>query len=126
MKRSSTRLFSAEPLGNILVASGARWRITVSRSRRQGDWKAHFNLAWLLERRGRLQEAVQHYQVALKHRPPRADATIALMNLGLALHSLDRPKEATLALTRAWRRNPRDSTTLLNLAMVDSRERRTG
>jgi Flp pilus assembly protein TadD len=86
--------------------------------KRTGYWKAHFNLAWLMSRRRRLREAVEHYRLAIRHRPPRLDAAAAWMNLGLAYHQLDRPKEAARALRRALQLDRGNAQTVLNMAMV--------
>lgn len=91
-----------------------------SEIRRTGYWKAHFNLAGLLSRppRRRLREALQHYQAAIACRPPRLDAADAWANIGLLLHTLDRSREALLALSRARRLAANNAKVALDIAMV--------
>jgi len=65
-----------------------------------GNYLAHNNLGAALARKGNYEEALSHYQEALKIRPSYADA---LYNMGEAQAALGKPKEAEryyrLALT---------------------------
>lgn len=73
---------------------------------------AHYARAWLLQRRGRLAEALPHLQAAVKLVPnnPRA-----LDQLGLTYLSLDQPAQAEGVLRQALGVAPQDREILLHL-----------
>ncbi len=72
------------------------YRATLSRN--PGCWMAHNNLAILLVESGRANEALPHYEKALRLRPNYAEGE---HNLGFALNRLGRPAAALPHLERA-------------------------
>lgn len=66
-------------------------------------WMFHNNLGILLTNRGRFDEAIKHFQDALKVYPDYADAHL---NLGVALARLGRMEEAITSFQKALKINP--------------------
>jgi tetratricopeptide (TPR) repeat protein/mono/diheme cytochrome c family protein len=77
-----------------------------------GDFVAHANLAAVLEGRGRPEEALQEYELALLARPK---SPAVLNNVGALLLSLDRPEEALQAYRDAVRADPGYANARYNL-----------
>jgi Tfp pilus assembly protein PilF len=77
-----------------------------------GDYVAHVNLASVLEARGRAEEALEHYRLALAARPGSA---AALNNRGALLQSLGRDAEALAAWRDAVRNDPAYANARYNL-----------
>jgi tetratricopeptide (TPR) repeat protein len=80
-----------------------------------GDFVAHANLAAVLEGRGRQDEALQEYQLALRARPKSA---VVINNVGALLQSLDRQDEALRAYRDAVRADPGYANARYNLGNV--------
>ncbi len=79
------------------------------------NYFAHASLADLLMRRGRLAEAIEHSEEALRIRPKDADAQ---NNLGLALLQRGETKRAAAHLEKALEINPGHMNAEVNLAWV--------
>jgi tetratricopeptide (TPR) repeat protein len=77
------------------------YRTTLSRN--ASCWMAHNNLGNALQGEGRLEEAVTHYNEAVRLKPDFAEA---YNNLGDALHGLGRPEEAVASYEKALRLMP--------------------
>jgi tetratricopeptide (TPR) repeat protein len=77
-----------------------------------GDYVAHVNLASVLEARGRAEEALGEYGLALAARPGSAPA---LNNMGALLQSLGRQAEALAAYRDAVRAEPAYANARYNL-----------
>jgi len=77
------------------------YRTTLSRN--ASCWMAHNNLGNALQRQGRLEEAVTHYNEAVRLKPDYAEA---YNNLGDALHGLGRLEEAVASYKKALRLMP--------------------
>jgi tetratricopeptide (TPR) repeat protein len=84
-------------------------------------WLAHINLGPILERQGRLDEAIAHYSAALALKP---DVTSAHFNLGVALSQQGRLPEATNAFEAAIRLKPNDEDAHNSLGIVLARSGR--
>lgn len=69
---------------------------TLPHAVQQADYQAFY--AALLQRKGRHQDAVDHYQLALKIVP---DSGVWLMGYGISLQALSRPAEAKLAFQQS-------------------------
>jgi len=67
------------------------------------DFTAHFNLGAVLESAGKLKEAINHYQAALRVRP---DAVIARNNLGAAFHAMGNLEAAISHYRQAVKLDP--------------------
>jgi tetratricopeptide (TPR) repeat protein len=67
------------------------------------DFEAHYNLAAMLQARGRTDEAIEQYQTALRL---RADDAVANNALGAALLAQGHPQEATTYFSSALRTRP--------------------
>ncbi|HKQ49414.1 MAG TPA: tetratricopeptide repeat protein [Phycisphaerae bacterium] len=80
-----------------------------------GCWMAYNNLGTVLDDRGRLHEAIEHYRRALQLRPDYADAH---NNLGAALETLGRHGEAAVAHQEALRLRPRFPEARFNLGVA--------
>lgn len=80
-----------------------------------GDAPAHFARAWLLQRRGRVEESLPDLEAASRRAPtnPRA-----LDQLGLAYLSLDRPAEAEKTLRAALAAGPGEREILMHLGQA--------
>ncbi len=76
------------------------------------DFVAHANLGSVLETKGRREEALAEYRLALEARP---DSAPTLNNLGALLQSLDRPAEALRAYREAVRADPDYANARYNL-----------
>ena len=121
------------------VAVGLLWTtLAVALHRRNAVWESrltfwtdavawspraqrpHLNLAFALWERGRLDEAVLHYRLALDHggRAAPADEAFIQNNLGVALLSAERNDEAVAALRRAIALEPKNATAHANLALA--------
>lgn len=74
---------------------------------------AHNNLGVCLKSIGQYQEAIEHYELALKLKPDYADAHY---NLGIALGILGRPQEAIEHYRQAIRLKPEFPEAYANLA----------
>jgi tetratricopeptide (TPR) repeat protein len=81
----------------------------------QDNYFAHASLADLLMRRGRVNEAIEHSEKALRIRPNDADAQ---NNLGLALLQNGDPKRAVAHFERALQINPGHMNAEVNLAWI--------
>jgi tetratricopeptide (TPR) repeat protein len=108
------------------VCGIAAWELGVERSamayfrseiRRTSYFKAHFGLAGLLSKRGRLDEAIFHYRQALRRVKDRHLKADVLNNLGTAYGSKDQRPRAIELLRHAATLNPRDPMPLVNLAL---------
>jgi len=75
--------------------------------------RAHVNIGVLLEREGKLLEAIEEYRIAVAMEPDYADAHY---NLGVALVRLTRVDEAEQAFRDAIRLSPGDAPAHANLA----------
>jgi protein O-mannosyl-transferase len=89
------------------------WAHTIAVTR--DNYFAHASLADLLMRRGRVNEAIEHSEAALRSRPNDADAQ---NNLGLALLQNGDPKRAVAHFERASQINPGHMNAEVNLAWV--------
>lgn len=88
------------------------WRDTISKN--PGAWMAHCNLGFLLASRGRLDEAVSHYNEALRLKP---DDAKTLYDLGVALDAQGKSDEALICFRRAVEAKPSDPTAQFDLAL---------
>jgi protein O-mannosyl-transferase len=79
------------------------------------NYFAHGSLADLLMRRGRVNEAIEHSEEALRIRPNNADAQ---NNLGLALLQTGEPKRAVENLEKALDVDPGHMNAEVNLAWI--------
>jgi tetratricopeptide (TPR) repeat protein/mono/diheme cytochrome c family protein len=68
-----------------------------------GDFEAHYNLAAMLQAKGRLDPALEQYEAALRLRP---DDAVANNAMGSALLAEGRPDQAALYLERALKVRP--------------------
>ena len=89
------------------------WEATVTRAPQSHD--AHNHLGIALAELGRLPEAIEHYQEAVRLKPDYASAH---NNLGLALAGVGRLPEAIEHYRKAVRSNPDEASAHANLAMV--------
>ncbi|HEV3100025.1 MAG TPA: tetratricopeptide repeat protein, partial [Candidatus Udaeobacter sp.] len=89
------------------------WTHTISVTK--NNYFAHASLADLLMRRGRLNEAIEHSEEALRIRPNDTDAQ---NNLGLALLQNGDPKRAVAHFEKALEINPGHMNAEVNLAWV--------
>ena len=96
----------------------AFWSEAVARAPRAQ--RPHLNLAFALWERGRHEEAVKHYRLALDFggRAAPADEAFIQNNLGVVLLSAGRLDEADVALTRAAELDPGNASALANLALL--------
>jgi Tfp pilus assembly protein PilF len=79
------------------------------------DVEAHYNLASLLQAQGLVQEAIEHYRMAVKLRPDHAVANNAL---GAALVAVGRPADAVGPLRVAISKRPGYFDAHYNLALA--------
>jgi Tfp pilus assembly protein PilF len=79
------------------------------------DVEAHYNLASLLQAQGLVQEAIEHYRMAVKLRPDHAVANNAL---GAALVAVGRPADAVGPLRVAIGKRPGYFDAHYNLALA--------
>jgi tetratricopeptide (TPR) repeat protein len=89
------------------------WWTTLSRN--PGSWMAHNNIGSSLARKGRTQEAIDHFNKALELNPGHEEAHYNLAN---ALLRLDREDEAIAQFEAALKINPRYTRAHYNLAVV--------
>jgi choline-sulfatase len=80
-----------------------------------GDYEAHYNLAWLASRDGRLDESVRHLQAAIQSDPQSAVAHNALGSIYLQQKNLDR---ASAEFKDAIRLDPKLAFAHYNLGLV--------
>lgn len=80
-----------------------------------GDFEAHYNLAAMLEARGRVDEAIPQYELALGIRPQDPTANNAL---GGALHATGHPEAAILHFRTALESRPEYFDARYNLGIV--------
>ncbi len=86
------------------------WRDTLAKN--PSAWIAHNNLGSALERAGHLEEAMAHYELALRIKPDQAEAHY---NLGLALAQEGRTRDAIAQYEQALQIKPDDAETHNNL-----------
>jgi tetratricopeptide (TPR) repeat protein len=86
------------------------WRDTLSKN--AGAYMAHNNLGAVLKGGGQTEEAIRHYQQALRIKPDYAEAH---SNWGAALAESGRPREAVERYQRALELKPDNPTTHVNL-----------
>lgn len=91
----------------------AIWQDTVAK--RPDNYKAHYNLAFHLEREGRIGEAERHYREALRVRPGEREA---LNSLGMLLAHTGRTEEGIQCLMQALEGAPDPAETHMNLGVV--------
>ena len=96
---------------NVLRESLARHNL----GKYPGDWITHYNLAFVLQSQGRLEEAIDHYGGALQVEP---SVPTVHYNLGVALRSRDRLDEAIDHYRQALRFDPDHVKARNNLANV--------
>ncbi|MGA2604403.1 MAG: tetratricopeptide repeat protein [Verrucomicrobiia bacterium] len=89
------------------------WQDTVEKS--PNNPRAHGNLGLALEQAGRVQEAIRHYEQALRINPDYAEAHY---NLGIALGRLGRGPEAIAQFEQALRLDPDYAKAHNNLALA--------
>ncbi len=77
------------------------WEDTLAKN--PGAWLAHNNLGIVLRKQGRVQEAIEHYNEALKLNPTYA---LAYNNLGVALKQIGKFEEAIEQYKQALRLEP--------------------
>jgi tetratricopeptide (TPR) repeat protein len=92
------------------------WQDTVDK--RPNSARAHFNLGTALEQAGRVQEAIEHYEQALRIKPDFADAH---SNLGVALAQQGRLQEAIEHWEESLRINPDSADAHFNLGLALAR-----
>ena len=85
--------------------------------RRTSYFKAHFNLAHMLARRGRLSEAIVHYRRAARLSPRGALRSDVLNNLGTAYSRKGLTAKAITAFQQSSRENPRNASPCVNVAL---------
>jgi tetratricopeptide (TPR) repeat protein len=93
--------------------SEALWTHTIAVTK--DNYFAHASLADLLMRRGRVNEAIEHSEAALRIRPNDADAQ---NNLGLALLQNGEPNRAVAHFEKTLEINPGHMNAEVNLAWV--------
>src|SRR3989442_1077048 len=105
--------FAARVQASYWRDSEALWTHTIAVTK--DNYFAHASLADLLMRRGRVNEAIEHSEEALRIRPGDADAQ---NNLGLALLQTDELKRAVAHLEKALEIDPGHMNAEVNLAWV--------
>jgi tetratricopeptide (TPR) repeat protein len=85
-----------------------------------GSWVAHNNLADSLMNRGKINEAIKHFKLALKHKSPQPWGIY--YNLGTALAFQDKNQEAIECYLEALKLNPEYVHAHINLAAVLARQ----
>jgi len=105
----------------VLPKGGADQRIvlqeTLMRARLgkyPNDFSAHFNLASVLQSRGRAREAIEHYRAALAVR----SNALALNSLGTALQEVDQFEEAAACYRKALRLRPDYTDAHYNIGLL--------
>lgn len=97
----------------IYVDSDTLWRATLAKN--PDSWMAHNNTAISLLGKGKVEEAIAHYNKALELDPNYSEAHF---NLGNALLRLGRVDEAIAHYQKALETNPNNLPALYNLAGV--------
>ncbi len=92
------------------------WRDTLTKN--PDAWLAHNNLGLLLRQAGRTEEALEHYEQALKIQP---DSPEACNNVGAILLDLGKTTEAMGYYEQALRLNPRRAEAYYNLGTALAR-----
>ena len=105
--------FAARVQASYWRDSEALWTHTIAVTK--DNYFAHASLADLLMRRGRVNEAIEHSEEALRIRPGDADAQ---NNLGLALLQTGEVKRAVAHLQKALEIDPGHMNAEVNLAWV--------
>ena len=85
-----------------------------------GSWVAHHNLASGLMKRGRINEAIRHFNLALQSKPPQPEGVY--YNLAIALTSQGRIPEAIECYTKALKLNPEYADAHINMGAVLAKE----
>ncbi len=80
---------------------GTLWRDTLMKNPR--CWMAHTNLGLVLAQTGRIEDAIAHYEQALRIKPDHAEAH---NNLGMALAQMGRSEDAIAQYQQALRIKP--------------------
>ena len=93
--------------------SDTLWWTTISKN--PNSWMAHNNIAISLARKGRVQEAIAHFNNAFELNPGHGDAHYNLANV---LRRLGRVDEAIVHYEKALEINPRNALAHYNLAAV--------
>ena len=110
----------------LMVLGTATWRRSCVYADNEKLWRdnvtknsaaevAHYNLGFALEQRGRIQEAIDHFEQALRLKPDSADTH---NNLGVALWHLGRMPEAIAHYVAAVQFKPDFAEAHYNLGIV--------
>lgn len=86
-----------------------------SEIRRTSYYKAHYDLAILLSKRGRVREAILHYKKAARRGATRAERSDALNNLALLFLRKGLTSQAISTFREAIRQNPQNAAPRVNL-----------
>jgi tetratricopeptide (TPR) repeat protein len=113
--------FSTWGRAQVYEDSETLWRDTLTRN--PSAWIAHANLGLALQGRGRVAEAMEHYEQALRL---NSDCVEAHNNLGLVLLDLGKETEAMWHFDQAARLKPNDVVVLQNLGFALSRAGKPG
>jgi tetratricopeptide (TPR) repeat protein len=104
---------------SLYTSEEALWTRIVERN--PGAWIAQNNIGFVLAEKGRLPEAVAHYEESLRHNPRYAEARV---NLGNAFVRMGRLPEAIAQLQEAVRLKPGFAQAHADLAVALSRSGR--
>jgi len=88
-----------------------------------GSWVAHNNLASGLMNRGRINEAIRHFNLALQSKPPEPEGVY--YNMAIALTSQGRNPEAIECYAEVLKLNPEYVNAHINMGAVLARQERT-
>lgn len=89
------------------------WRDTLAKN--PSSWMAHVNLGTIIEERGDVEEAAQHYRESIRIQPVQPEA---YNNLGSALRKQGEFDEAAAQLRRSLQIDPRYVLALNNLGLL--------